>query len=66
MTETEKALHREITRLETKIEKLTRDLQMAEEFNFKTYAENRELTKKVKEYERLREWDRAIEGGMLY
>lgn len=65
MTETEKALHREITRLETKIEKLTRDLQRAEEFNFKTYVENRELTKKVKEYERLREWDRAIEGGML-
>ena len=66
MTETEKALHREITRLETKIDELTRDLQRAEEFNFKTYTENRELSAKVKEYDKLRAWDRKIESGMTY
>ncbi len=66
MTEAEKMLHREIIRLEAKVEDLTRDLQRAEEFNFKTYTENRELSAKVKEYDKLRTWDRKIESGMTY
>ena len=66
MTESEKMLHREIIRLETKVEDLTRDLQRAEEFNFKTYTENRELSSKLKEYDKLRAWDRKIESGMTY
>lgn len=66
MTETEKMLHREIIRLETKVEDLTRDLQRAEELNFKTYTENRELSAKLKEYDKLRTWDRKIESGMTY
>ena len=66
MTETEKILRREIIRLEAKVEDLTRHLQRAEEFNFKTYTENRELSAKLKEYDKLRTWDRKIESGMTY
>lgn len=60
MTETEKMLRREIVRLESEKFELLKKLQRAEELNFKIYQDYKELREKVKEMERLRDWENSI------
>ena len=55
MTETEKMLRREISRLESEKEDLLRKLQYAENLNFKAFRENQELSYYIK----------ALEGAKL-
>ena len=60
MTETEAKLRREILRLESEKFELLKKLQRAEELNFKIYQDYKELREKVKEMERLRDWENSI------
>ena len=55
MTENEKHLSNEILRLESEKDDLLKRLQWAEEENFKRFEENRRLSKRIKELERISE-----------
>lgn len=52
MTETEAKLRREVLRLEAEKDELLKKLQQAEELNFKTFRENRELSYYIQQMER--------------
>ncbi len=60
MTETEEKLRREVLRLEGEKFVLLKKLQQAENLNFKIYQDYKELREKVKEMERLRDWENSI------
>jgi hypothetical protein len=60
MTETEAKLRREILRLESEKFELLKKLQRAEELNFQIYTDYKELREKVKEMERLRNWEQSV------
>lgn len=52
LTEREKTLEKEVRRLEGVISDLERKLQIAEEFNFKYYRENQDLSYYIRQMER--------------
>ncbi len=60
MTETEAKLRREVLRLESEKFELLKKLQRAEELNFQIYTDYKELREKVKEMERLRNWEQSV------
>lgn len=51
-TEKEKTLTKEVMRLDSENEELKRKLKIAEEFNFKYYRQNQELSYYIRQMER--------------